>query len=114
MVNGGFRMYNANANIGFGLNSELIWRNKLNNFIVSITDIKAYKQICRNAKIPIDLGLAAGFGINTSPGGEFFLTSVYFSVPVWKLHFELQPTLVIPSYKSSFVNINLAYYFNLK
>lgn len=114
MVNGGFRMYNTKANIGYGFNTEIMWRPKLGNFIVSLTDIKAYKRICRDTKTPIDLGLAAGFGVNTSPGGKFLLTSVYFSVPVWKLHFELQPTLVIPSYKSSFININVSYYFNLK
>lgn len=114
MINGGFRMYNQKANIGYGLNTEVMWRHKLDNFIVSLTDIKVYRRICRNAKMPVDVGLAAGFGINTAPEGKFLLTSVYFAVPLWKLHFEVQPTVVIPGYKSSFVNLNIAYYFNLK
>ncbi|MBI4647480.1 MAG: hypothetical protein HY738_13050 [Bacteroidia bacterium] len=99
MVNGGFRMYK---------------RHKLDNFIASLTDIKAYKRICRDAKAPVDLGLAAGFGINTAPGGKFLLTSAFASVPVWKLHLECQPTVVVPSLKSSFINLNIAYYFNCK
>ena len=114
LINAGFRMYNSRVNIGFGINTEFLMRFKSDNFIVSITDIKVYKKIKRNGKFPIDIGLAAGFGINSAPEGKFLLTSAFVSVPVWKLHLECQPTVAIPGLKSSFINLNIAYYFNLK
>lgn len=114
LADAGFRMYNSRANIGFGINSKLLVRFKLDNFIVSLTDIKAYKKINRNGKFPIDIGLSMGFGINSSPEGKFLLTSTFVSVPVWKLQLECQSTLAIPSLKSSFINLNIAYYFKIK
>jgi hypothetical protein len=105
----GFRMYNIKTNLGFGINSKLIVRFKYDNFIVSITEIKAYKKLKTNRKSPIDLGIGIGFGINSSPA-TFFLTSLFIGIPVWKLQLECQPTIVFPTIKSSYINLGLAYY----
>lgn len=110
----GFRMYNRKANIGFGINTQLLVRFKLDNFIVSLTDIKAYKKVHPDGKFPIDIGLGIGWGINSVPEWKFLLTSAYIAIPIWKFHLECQPTLVIPNYNSSFLNLSIAYYFTFK
>jgi hypothetical protein len=107
----GFRMYNNKTNLGFGINSKLMVRFKYDNFIVSITEIIAYKKLKTNRKSPIDLGMGIGFGINSSPA-SFFLTSLFIGIPVWKLQLECQPTIVFPTIKSSYINLGLTYYLN--
>jgi hypothetical protein len=107
-------MYNKKANIGFGINARLLIRFRLDNFIVFLIDDKAYKTLNRNGKFYVDLGLSAGWGVNSVPEWKYFLTAAYIAVPVWKLHLECQPTLVISSLKSFFFNLSIAYYFQLK
>jgi hypothetical protein len=110
----GFRMYNAKTNLGFGINSKILVRFKPDLFITSITDIKAWKRINVKEKSPVDLGVSTGFGINSSPDGKFFIAGLYAGIPLWKLHLECQPSLVIPNLKSSFFSIGLQYFLKIK
>jgi hypothetical protein len=110
----GFRMYNDKTNLGFGINSKIFVRFNPDLFITSITDIKAWKRFNVKGKSPVDLGVSAGLGINSSPDGRFFMTGLYAGIPLWKLHLECQPTLVIPNLKASFISIGVQYYLKIK
>jgi hypothetical protein len=113
LPNVGFQMYNNHSNLGFTFNSEFLIRFRVENFMVLLTYIGAYKKINHNGKHPVDVGISLGAGIN-SVNYTTFLTSAFVSIPVWKLNLKCQPTLVVPSFKSSFINLSLIYNFKLQ
>ena len=109
----GYRTYNSNKNRGFGVDAEYLQRFRLDNFKILLLDFKAYKKLNTQKKNPLDVGISVGVGANTAPK-LFFLASAFVGIPIWKLHLELQPTVVLPNIKSSFLNLSLAYHFKLK
>lgn len=111
LPNVGYQMYNNHSNLGFTFYSEFLIRFRLNNFMVSLNYIGAYKKINQKKKHPIDLGISLGAGIN-SMYYTTFLASGFVSIPVWRLNLKCQPTIVLPSLKSSFINLSVIY--NLK
>lgn len=112
LPNLGYQQYYNRPNMGFQLNAEYLIRLKLDNFMILLTQVGAYKKINRNGRFPMELGGSLGIGVNSLPNASF-LAAAFVAIPVWKLKLKCQPTLVLPSLKSSYIGLNLAYPFQL-
>lgn len=112
LPNLGYYQYNSQSNLGFLINIEYLIRPQLDNFMVVLTQAGIFKKVGRERKFPIELGAGIGAGINSVPYTSL-LAFPFISIPFCKLKLKCQPTVVVPSLKSSYINLNVVYSFKI-